>query len=172
MNGLYIRKMRYTTLVVLLVIRGMNTTDTTTMPKIGTAVIITRGNHVLMGLRTSKLYSNIWALPGGKLDFGETVEACCRRETLEETTLVVTGPYTKLGWEDDIMPQYNDHYVTLYVHLDDMGNDQIAVIPETEQNKCAELRWMSLEELQGLPLWPNTLSYIQKILQPPSNYAV
>jgi 8-oxo-dGTP pyrophosphatase MutT (NUDIX family) len=43
------------------------------------------GREILM-LKNNK---GIWDLPGGKLDAGETPEACCKREVKEETGLIV-----------------------------------------------------------------------------------
>ena len=50
------------------------------------AVIFDSAGRVLLGKRSDNGH---WALPGGGLDLGESLEACCVREVLEETGLNV-----------------------------------------------------------------------------------
>jgi 8-oxo-dGTP diphosphatase len=52
------------------------------------AVIVTDGKIVLIK-RRSEPFQGYYALPGGFVEYGETVEAALRREVLEETGLVV-----------------------------------------------------------------------------------
>jgi 8-oxo-dGTP pyrophosphatase MutT (NUDIX family) len=50
--------------------------------------------------RTLRAHAGQWALPGGRIDEGETPEAAVRRELWEETGLVL-GPDSVLGQLDD-----------------------------------------------------------------------
>jgi 8-oxo-dGTP diphosphatase len=47
--------------------------------------------HVLLIRRGWDPYAGLWALPGGHVDPGETVEHAARREFTEETSLTVAG---------------------------------------------------------------------------------
>ena len=53
--------------------------------RVGVGVIIVRDGNVLLGERAGSHGAGTWALPGGHLEFGETVADCARREVLEET---------------------------------------------------------------------------------------
>ncbi|MCK5902768.1 MAG: NUDIX domain-containing protein [Cocleimonas sp.] len=55
--------------------------------QMGTAVAIRYQNKILLDHRTD----GEWGLIGGKLDIGESLEACIRRETREETGLELSS---------------------------------------------------------------------------------
>ena len=65
-------------------------------PRVGIGVIVMRNGLVLLGERIGAHGAGTWALPGGHLEFGESVEQCARREVWEETGLEPRGPYLKL----------------------------------------------------------------------------
>jgi 8-oxo-dGTP diphosphatase len=54
-------------------------------------VIFEPGWHVVLIRRKHEPFAGFYALPGGFVEMGETVEAACRREVLEETGLKVSN---------------------------------------------------------------------------------
>jgi len=56
--------------------------------EIASAIILSRDGKVLMGRKDPKgggVYADVWHIPGGGLDSGETLRDALRREVLEET---------------------------------------------------------------------------------------
>ncbi len=84
------------------------------IPQVGVGVFVLRDSRILLGQRRGSHGMGTWALPGGHLEFAETVEACARREVEEETGIVVgevrPGPFTS-----DVFEREQKHYVTLFV---------------------------------------------------------
>ena len=52
-----------------------------------TGVLIENRNMLLLAQKVTSERS--WSLPGGSLEYGETIEACCVREMREETGLII-----------------------------------------------------------------------------------
>ena len=106
-------------------------------PHVGIGVIIKKDEYILMGHRIGAHGSNTWSFPGGKLDAGESLFDCAKREVLEETDLyiknLILGPYT-----NDIFDKEKLHYVTLYV----LADYESGVPKITEPDKCLEWRWV------------------------------
>jgi len=105
-------------------------------PSVGVGVIILRDGLVLLGQRIGSHGAGTWALPGGHLEFGETVEQCAAREVLEETGLELrefeAAPYT-----NDVFASEQKHYVTLFiVSASQQGEPAIL-----EPGKCLGWRW-------------------------------
>jgi 8-oxo-dGTP diphosphatase len=58
-------------------------------PALTVDAVIVKDGQVVLIKRKSEPYQGQYALPGGFVEYGETVEAALRREVLEETGLIV-----------------------------------------------------------------------------------
>lgn len=56
-------------------------------PRLTVDGVIVRGSKLLLIRRGNPPFKNTWALPGGFVEYGETVERAVRREVREETCL-------------------------------------------------------------------------------------
>ena len=112
------------------------------VPRIGVSVSIRKGNKVLLGHRLSQHGHGTWAVPGGHLDFGETLQECAKREVMEETGLAVFD-IAKGIITEDFYKETNKHYITFHMVCDWHSGE-----PEVkEPDKCAEWKWFTRDEL-------------------------
>jgi len=71
-------------------------------PRLTVDAVVARGGRVLLVRRGSPPFEGMWALPGGFVDRGETLEQAVLRELLEETgvrgrVLGLVGAYSRPG---------------------------------------------------------------------------
>ncbi|WP_312464265.1 nucleotide triphosphate diphosphatase NUDT15, partial [Pantoea endophytica] len=81
-------------------------------PQVGIGVLVFRDGKLLLGQRKGSHGAGDWSAPGGHLEFGESPEACARREVLEETGLQL-GKLQNGAFVSDVFPEVNKHYITL-----------------------------------------------------------
>jgi len=126
------------------------------IPRVGVGVVISKNGKVLLGKRKSEHGLGQWGFPGGHLEFGETPEECARRETFEETGLIVTN-IRPLTYTNDFFTQTNRHYVTLIMAAEyTAGNPRVC-----EPDKCERWEWFLWDQLPQ-PLFLPIQSLIER----------
>jgi A/G-specific adenine glycosylase len=101
--------------------------------------VVHKNGKVLIALRPSEgLLGNLWEFPGGKLNREESLEECCRRETLEETGLEV-----EVGTCFSIVEHSFTHF-RITLHAFHCRYVRGKASPKSSQ----KIRWVKLAELE------------------------
>ena len=111
--------------------------------KTSTAIIPYEPNKILLIKRNTVPFKGYWALPGGRVDPGETVEQTIVREVKEETGLDVTierkiGEYTEQGVKDGVEYEY---YPTCFL-VKTVGGEI-----KKQESEIQEIKLFSLNDL-------------------------
>ena len=123
--------------------------------RIGVAVIWNDQHQVLIDRRPQKgLLGGLWEFPGGKIEPGETIEACIQREIQEEIGIEI-----EVGAHLITVDHAYTHFkVRLEVyHCYHRSGEPQAI-------ECDEVRWVSLEELDQFPFPKANLEIINALL--------
>lgn len=111
-------------------------------PHIGVGAMVWNGDRLLLGKRISAHSENSWQFPGGHLEFGETVEACARREVEEEAGIKICNIIPS-GFTNAVFIDADKHYVTLFVSSE-YDSGELTVM---EPDKCEQWRWFQWDSL-------------------------
>jgi 8-oxo-dGTP diphosphatase len=112
--------------------------------RVGVGAVVVDDGRVLVMRRAGAHGADLWGLPGGHQEFGESPERTAVREVAEETGLVVAVT-ARLGFTDDPMPDIGRHYVTLFLACSRITGEPRLMEPE----KATALEWMTIDELQA-----------------------
>lgn len=125
-------------------------TDIEKRPKVGVGVFVINGNKVLFQKRRGKHGEGAWSLPGGLLEFGESIEDCAAREVMEENGISIKnikpGPFT-----NDVFLEEDKHYITIFA-LSEYDSGEAKVM---EPEFCDAVEWRKFNDLPSplfLPL--------------------
>lgn len=121
---------------------------------IGVAVIWNKQGKILIDRRRPEgLMGGLWEFPGGKLEPGETVQDCIKREIQEELAIwVEVGDHLIT-----IDHTYSKFHVTLNVYhcRHESG--------EPQPIECDEIRWVTVDELPSYEFPIANLQIIQAL---------
>jgi len=113
------------------------------------ALIFNDEGHLLLSLRGKKTKNERgkWEIPGGIVEFGETIEQALRREIREELDVEVEVT-EMLQLCNHIIPDEKQHWVSpTYICKIIKGEPKVL-----EPEKCDRIGWFSLEDAEELPL--------------------
>lgn len=111
------------------------------LPRVATGIVIIDDLHrilLLQRAQTAATGGGDWAIPGGKLDPGETLAVCAARETREETAIRVRSVQRLDVVTEDMEWGPANHFVTLYYATRDWAGTASIMEP----HKHTALKWI------------------------------
>ncbi len=105
-------------------------------------VLIFKNGKVLLGKRLSKHGFGTWSPPGGKIELGEAIEDCAKRETLEEVGIKIENPKF-VGITNNIFENEKKHTITIFFIATEFSGEPKVMEPE----KIAEWSWFDWNNL-------------------------
>jgi len=109
---------------------------------VGVGGVITARDTVLLLRRRKPPESDCWTIPGGAIEFGETVETALVRELREEIG-VNTNIIAPLGVTDHILPSEGVHWVSLRFLVKIIEGVPRNASPESH----SDIKWFPIRDL-------------------------
>jgi 8-oxo-dGTP diphosphatase len=109
-------------------------------PALAVDVVVVKGNKILFVERGQPPHQGEWALPGGFVEYGETLEAAAKREVQEETGIAIDLSAI-LGVYSDPERDPRSHTVSV-VFVGKMIGGQLQ-----EGDDAADARWYDINDL-------------------------
>jgi 8-oxo-dGTP diphosphatase len=128
-------------------------------PLIGVGIVVWKDGKILLGKRIVPHGYGFYSLPGGHLEYNETVMDCAKRELREETGLTELSEPVLLGYTDDFHPDSGKHYVTLYISGHCFSGEPRNVEPQKNEG----WGWYELRNLPE-PLWEPVRQLFRKLV--------
>jgi 8-oxo-dGTP diphosphatase len=124
-------------------------------PRLATCTLILDSqNRVLLGKRLTKVFTNHYGMPGGRLKIGESPLPGASRESAEETSLILKNPFPLA-----VILDHQNPPVYEFIHFGILCTQFSGIPTLTEPGKCAGWDWYPLDQLPS-PIVPAHLALI------------
>ena len=126
-------------------------------PRVRIALLMIEEDKILL-VRHRKGEKTYWLLPGGGLEYGETISECAKREALEELSLeIALGDLLFIN--ESIPPDRHRHVLNLYYQAKIIGGQ----MKLGDEEVLAEAAWIEIDLIDELTLYPNTREALKKV---------
>jgi 8-oxo-dGTP diphosphatase len=140
----------------------MSTGEYPDVPRVAVGAIVLRDGHVLLVKRGRPPSQGLWAIPGGRVELGETLQAAAEREINEETGLTIRAGDPVHTFDvivRDHAGRVRFHYVIVDLLADYLGGDE-----PRPGDDAREARWVVPQDLAELPVSQTTLDVLKNVL--------
>ena len=128
-------------------------------PRVGVGAVVFHDARVLLVLRAQAPNADQWAIPGGRLNWGESLQAAAEREILEETGVRIRAGepiFTFDVIERDESAACSRHYVVVDLAAQYLGGEPCA------DDDARDAHWVGADELDALPVNATTRKLLRE----------
>ena len=134
--------------------------DGNARPVVGVGAVVRRDGRILLVKRARPPHAGLWAIPGGRVRWGETLQAAAEREILEETGVRIRAGDPVHAF--DLVERDGEGRVTRHYVVIDLAAEYLGGEPRAGSD-AADAGWFSEGELAALPLNPDTAALIRRL---------
>ena len=126
-----------------------------THPQLAVSAAIFRGDRILLVRRARSPAKGFYSLPGGRVEFGESLHTALHREVDEETALKI-GIVDLAGWRE-VLPGTGGggHYLIMSFAARWISGEPVL------NDELDDFRWLTLDGLGDLKLTDGLVQVIQ-----------
>jgi 8-oxo-dGTP diphosphatase len=129
-------------------------------PRVAVGGIVFKDNRVLLVRRGKPPAEGDWAIPGGSVDLGETLQQAVERELLEETAITVKAK--EIAYVFDVISGDPEGRVRFHYVIIDLMADYVSGRPRPGDD-VSDARWIAPDELNNLRINSKTLDLLRKL---------
>lgn len=127
-------------------------------PQVAVGAIVFKNDRVLLVRRGQSPSQGLWAIPGGSVELGESLQEATEREIFEESGLTIKAnePVFTFDYvERDDTGRIRYHYVIVDLMAEYIGGEP------RPGDDVTEVRWVSSQEMKRLEVSPKTLELLR-----------
>ncbi|MBW1700268.1 MAG: NUDIX hydrolase [Deltaproteobacteria bacterium] len=118
-------------------------------PRVAVGAIVFRNEKVLLVQRGRPPAKGVWAIPGGSVNLGETLQQAAEREINEETGITIKAREPTFTF--DVVVRDDSGAVRYHYVIVDLLADYIGGEPQPGDD-ALDVRWFKAEELRHIKL--------------------
>ena len=127
-------------------------------PIAGIGAVVIHNQQVLLVKRGNPPKQGLWCIPGGKIQYGETLQQAAEREILEETGVTIKAG-TPVYAFDLINTEPPFHYIIVDVIAEYVSGKVSAA------DDAADARWFSLRQIELPEIDTETQKLLRLLMQ-------
>jgi 8-oxo-dGTP diphosphatase len=127
-------------------------------PLVAVGAVVFKNNCVLLIRRGQAPSEDLWAIPGGSVEIGETLQQAAEREILEETGVKIRAG--KPIYTFDVIDRDQNGKIRFHYVIVDLVAEYVSGQPAAGDD-AADARWISARELNALEVSPPTLKLLK-----------
>ena len=148
--------------MVALIGGELSNTEYPEAPRVAVGAIVFKDDRVLMVRRGQPPGEDQWAIPGGSVRLGETLQAAAEREIMEETGITIRAG--KAVYTFDAIVHDREGKVRFHYVINDLDAEYVSGEIQAGDD-AREARWLTVDELNQLPLNPVTREVLRDLYQ-------
>ena len=126
--------------------------------QLGVGAVVFKDDAVLLVKRKNPPNQHQWAIPGGKVRYGEPLKEAVERELLEETGIVIHAQEPIFSFE--IIESNASNKTSLHYVIIDFYADYISGIPLANSD-AALAKWIKRDDIKNLDVNETTIELLR-----------
>ena len=126
-------------------------------PRLAAGAVVFKEERVLLVRRGNPPAAGQWAIPGGNVKLGETLQQAAEREILEETGIIIAAGEPVYTFE--VIDRDEDGGVRFHYVIVDLLADYVSGRPSAGDDALA-VRWVAAKELSRIGVNRRTLELL------------